>query len=242
MNRWEFQTAEGEIWLWGDEEALQSEKPILLVITGAFASAESPFFNLQPSVEEASVLVGHVPGNLSPTLRHDSISAYAAAYAEVLSGLGRPVIVLGESAGALIALAIRAPNLKGLVLIEPPLVTANLWPLLQIFRPLLEDPKHRAFIGNVFGYGETTVDGRDYRHLVEALKVPTYVFMGSIPLGDPRPVEASPSLIDEPERELLRAHRWIRTVQVQGGGHNLVVGADQKIVDVSRELLARFAV
>jgi hypothetical protein len=239
MEQRSFETGEGEIWLWGEREAFESDKPILLALPGAFATAESNFFLLHLNMPAAAVVVGRVPGQLCPALKTSSVGAFAAAYSEALAQLGRPAVVLAESAGALIALAMTAPNLRGMVLMEPPLMTGKAWPLFELYRLLL--PRHRAFIEGVFGYRETEVEGRDYRGLLDGLKVPTYVFMGDDPLGEPRPFEQSPSLVDEPERDLMRRHPWIRTGLVRGAGHSVRALGAAKIVDVAHELLRDYA-
>jgi hypothetical protein len=239
MEQRSFETAEGEIWLWGEREAFDSDKPILLALTGAFATAESNFHLLQLDMPSVAVMVGRVPGQLCPALKTTSVAAFGAAYSEALAQLKRPAVVLAESTGALTALAMKAANLRGLVLMEPPLVTGKAWPLLELYRKLL--PQHRAFVEDVFGFTETEVHGRDYRGLLTELGIPTYAFMGGDPLGEPRAFESSPSLVDDPERELMRLHPWIRTVVVKGAGHNVRAIGAGKIVEVAHELLRDYA-
>ena len=67
---------------------------------------------------------------------------------------------------------------------------------------------------------------------------PTWVALGTVPLGSPRDVTDTPSLVDEPERALLRRHPKIRILVVEGAPHNLVMYAKLQILEIVYRLLA----
>lgn len=193
-----------------------------LAITGAFADAEQLERHPQTVGPEFDGYVAHLPGWITPPLAQTSIPAFAQAFDEVVETLG-PTVVVGVSAGALVALAMRSPLVRGVVAVEPPLSTAKLWPIIPLFRSMLGGPQD-AFIRNVFGITETTVEERGYGSLLEGVRAPLEVVVGSEPLLPPRPVERPPSVVDQPERELLARHGKLsvvvpagHTVQTQAG-------------------------
>jgi pimeloyl-ACP methyl ester carboxylesterase len=218
-------TREGEIWLWRRADASSAGKPAVLWIDGAFSIPRPRSFELQDHLPEATVFNAHLPGNHSPPLRAPGVEVYAAAFSEVLDRIGMPTIVVGASVGGLVAFAMRSPWLRGIVALEPPLLTAKLWPLIGHFQKMLrdrpDDAELRAFIGAVFGYGPRDAEGRDYRPLLSGLEVPTWVLCGGEPLYPERAAAELPSLVDQPERDLLAAHPQIRTRLVPGIGHNV---------------------
>ncbi|HEY0438132.1 MAG TPA: alpha/beta hydrolase [Phenylobacterium sp.] len=236
-------TREGDIWLWRREGERVGEKPIVLWIDGAFATPRPRSYELQDLLPEATVLNAHLPGNHAPRLRAEGVEAYAAAFSEALDQLGRPAVVVGASVGGLVAFAMRSPWLRGIVALDPPLLTAKLWPLIGPFqRKLREAPQDAAlrdFVGAVFGYAAESVEGRDYRPLLEGLAVPTWVLFGSEALYPERAATEAPSLLDEPERALLAAHPRVSIRLIEGIGHNVGGRALTYVRTCVRDLIVR---
>jgi pimeloyl-ACP methyl ester carboxylesterase len=218
------ETPHGEAWLWGEADALTGDKPVVLKLHGAFSIARPRTFELQRELPEAAVLCAHLPGWHCPRAATPSVESFAALYSDVLRQIGRPAIVVGSSVGALVAFAIRAPQVKGIVALEPPLVTGKLWPLAEPFRDRLRngaDAYEREFLWSVFGLSETRFQDRDYRPLLERLAVPTLVMLGGLPLMPQRSQERLASLVDDPERRLLAAHPNVRVRELAAVGHNV---------------------
>lgn len=234
FERREYRTSEGAIWLWGARDAFDGPKPIGLVILGAFNAEKSALMDLQTSVPDLAVLIGRLPGNRSPEPRSHSIDAYASAYTQVLIELRRPAIVVGASIGGLVAFGLGAPNLKGILALDPPLRTGKLWPLRDGFRRRLRnDPTNERlaeFIFNVFGISAGDHEDRNYEYLLEGLKAPTWVMYGDDALLPERAISRDPSLLDEPERNLMRRHPGISTALVEGAGHNLPAHAFNRVI------------
>jgi hypothetical protein len=239
MDKHVFSTPFGEAWLWGAAPA--PEKPLVLVIEGAFSIPRPRGFDLAGYLPEASVLNAHLPGNHCPPAVAQSVGAYAALYSDVLRQIGRPAVVAGASVGALVGLAMRDANVKGVVASDPPLVTGNLWPLAPGFRQRLADPSQEPwvsdFIWNVFGVSADRHENRDYRPLLDQLGVPAWALLGTEPLQPPRKCAALPSLVDEPERALLRGHPRVRVREVPGVGHNVPGRGIQFVRTAARDLL-----
>lgn len=213
----ELVTPVGTVWLWGE----LTGKPVMLLITGAFAD-EDLLDMLPEHLPQMDVLRAHLPGNHCPELVGHSIGLYAAAYDAALRVLAPDVsvTVFGLSTGALVALALRHPTIRQLLLVEPPLRTGKLWPLAERFASV-EPGWAATFVQHVFGMGQEPVEDRDYTGLLDRLKTPTLVVMGGVPLNPRRDLDILPSLVDEPERDRLRHHPWVRTVVAPDAGHNV---------------------
>lgn len=243
MERHSYHTRHGEIWLWGKPEAFAGTGPLALFLLGAFNVEVRWPDDAAERLTEIAVLSAQLPGNHSPQPDAHSIDAYAAAYAQVLAQLGRPAIIVGNSLGAVTALAIRSPHVRAIVALDPPLRTARLWPLIPAFREKLreapDDARLAEFLWNVFGVAPETVEDRDYTDLALAVTVPTIVIMGGEPLMPERDAAILPSLLDEPERRRLQGVRLIERWIVNGAGHNIVDGGYSFVLDAVRKLMAR---
>jgi pimeloyl-ACP methyl ester carboxylesterase len=243
MTRRAFPTPAGEVWLWDELNGLPSDRPLVLWIEGAFAIPRSNAVKLPQLLPEAAVVVGHLPGNHCPPASSPTLKAFAAAYDAAIGEIGRPTVVVGASVGALVALGLRRPEVRGLALLEPPLQTGKLWALIPSLRQRLQDAPDDAyqagFIDSVFGVTARGVETRDYRPLVERIAVPAWAVFGGEPLMPPRPLPKLPSLVDEPERALLAARPGVSTCVAPGVGHNIAGYALAQVRDVVRDLLAR---
>ena len=223
MRKHAFETPGGEVWLWGDEGALESQRPVVLFINGAFSIERPRSFELQAALPAAAVFNAHLPGNHSPPPTAHSVDAYGRAYSAAIDQIGRPAIVMGASVGALTVLSMRSPLIRGLVLLEPFLKSRAAAPLVGAFRERLlaapQDAELRDFLWTVFGVSETAHENRDYRALADALTLPAIAAFGGA--REPGPGGPLPSLVDDADREYLRTHPQVRTEVIPGVGHNL---------------------
>ena len=223
-----FETPYGPIVLVGQPSAFEGTRPLLVAIAGAFAIARGPLFQLAPLIGDCDVVTGHLPGNHCPTLISASVGVYASAYSHVIAQqfADRTVIGCGASIGGLVAQGLRAPQVRNLLVIEPPLVMSKIWPLWPTLRSKLaaspDDAAQRDFIVNVFGVTETAVAERRYDSLLDALRKPTHVVVGDQPLFPERALAKLPSLVDEPERARMAAHPMIRLSVAPNAGHNVL--------------------
>jgi pimeloyl-ACP methyl ester carboxylesterase len=236
-----FTTPLGEVWLWGEADAFEGTKPLIFAVLGAF-NIETRWPDVIPEhLQGVSVVTAQLPGNHCPHLLTHSVGVYAAAYGQVLARLGRPAIVVGNSIGALVAMAMRAPNIRAILALEPPLHTAKLWPLVASFRRKLadhpDDARLAEFIWNVFGISAATVEDRDYSDLVARVSTPTIVLAGEEPLLPHRDLRILPSLLDDADRQVLRSHPRMQIWQVPGVGHNLVNGGASVVFGFLKRLL-----
>lgn len=239
MQKDAFDTPYGEIWLWSESGALDTPRPLVLFLNGAFSIERPRSFELQAMLPDAVVLNAHLPGNHCPPPVAHSISVYAAAYSTVLDNLARPAIVIGASVGAITTMAMRSATIRGLVLLEPFLGTSGLTPLIEPFRAKLRaspgDPDLRDFLWGVFGIDEAGNENRDYRVLLENLVTPAWAAFGGV--RSAQPGEGLPSMVSDIERELFRAHPGVRTEVIEGVGHNLPGHAPGYVRRYAQDLL-----
>ena len=207
------------------------DKLSVLAIPGAFADEHQLSRHPETVAPEFDGYVAHLPGWITPPLAEASIPAFTRAFDEVLAVLG-PSVVVGYSAGALVALGLRSPLLKAVVAVEPPLLPAKMWSAVATFRSFLGTP-HDGFVRNLFGVHEDRLEERDYRGLLDGLSVPLHTIVGSEPLYPVRPLARVPSVVDEPERALLQRHGHLTVAQ--GAGHAIPSQAGRAMLGVVLE-------
>lgn len=224
------ETPLGPIWFWGRDTG----RPVLLIITGVFENADR-FANTPGFFHDADVMWAHLPGNHCPELAEVSIAAFAAAFSHAIDArfAGRPVAIAGVSTGAIIALAIRAPSVNRLVIVEPPLRNEFLWPLLGLRTAPV--PGWESVIWPIFGIAAERVEVRDYLPLLDELAIPTVALLGSVSLRPRRGFTAMPSLVDEQVRARLEAHPLVEVREVAGAGHDIPTFAPVLLLEVMLE-------
>jgi pimeloyl-ACP methyl ester carboxylesterase len=232
-----FDTSLGEIWLRGEADAMADNRPAVVVIAGAFAPPE-PFDLLQQHLPEAAVLVGHIPGNHCPSLAANTPGVFMAAYSAAIAQLDRPTIVCGASLGGLVALGLRAPTVRALIVLDPLIRTSGLAYALGDFRRALArgpTAEEVDLIWNVFGISADTVEERSYAGVLDGLRIPTLCMVGELPTAATR--LAYPSIVTEADRALLAAHPAIRLQVALGAGHHLHVDTPDLVLAALHGLL-----
>jgi pimeloyl-ACP methyl ester carboxylesterase len=205
------------------------------VITGAWAEAADMMRTpeVMPPGWDAAVM--RLPGNGTPWLSETSIPAWAEAVGELIETTlaGRPVVLLGLSIGALLALAVRSPQVRGVVAVEPPLVMSKLWPMAgRMAERWREVPEERDFLGAVFGVtGGAEPEERTWFHLFDGAP-PVHAVLGETPLMPPRRLPKFPSFVDGPERVWLLNRPGVRVMVIRGAGHNIHVFAPELLLEV----------
>lgn len=216
-----FETRLGEIWLAGLPSAFDDDRPLVLVIKGAFAAEYGRYDDLHKVMPEAAVLVAQLPGNFCPPLVATSVGAFIAAFSEVVErAFGhRQVLIWGDSLGGLVALGIPG-NLARLVL-DPPIRISKTWPVMSNFQDRYRaNISEREFLYNVFGVSADGIEQRDYRAV---LGLPARVLIGELMEADADDPHFAPSVVGQADREILRRRSEIRLSVVAGVGH-LIAG------------------
>jgi pimeloyl-ACP methyl ester carboxylesterase len=229
------QTRLGPIPLWAPPGALASTRPLVLVITGAWAEPNDMIKTPAVVGPAWDAAVMRLPGNGTPPLSETSIAAWASAVGDLADTAftGRRVVLVGLSVGALVALGVRSPGVVRVVAVEPPLVMEKLWPMAQALRARWrDDPAARPVIEAVFGVTAAGAEPRRYLDLFDGAP-PAEVVLGEVPLYPQRPLERFPSFVDAPERAWLAARPGVTLHVATGAGHNIHVFAP----DLLRQVL-----
>lgn len=218
----EVSTSLGPIWFHGRDTG----RPVMLLLTGAFAAADV-LDHAQPFLPDVDLWRAHLPGNHCPEITPVSVASFADAYTQALDSraAGRSIAAVGLSTGALVVMALRARGLKSMLLVEPPLRSADCWPLFE-FRTQ-GPPGWEKLIEPVFGIGPRSARAVDYSPLLDTLAVPALVLAGDIPFLPRRPLPVMPSLVDAESRARLAVHPRVRFEELPDVGHNVPAQAPE---------------
>lgn len=231
--RW-FETTLGPVPLWGRFSAFRGDKPAVFVIRGAF-SEPHVLYEVADKLPELDFAYAHLPGMHSPPLGEPSVESFTLALEAAARAAfpDRPINVLGNSIGGLVALGFR--KARSIIALEPPLLTGGLWPLQPfLVEKARTDPAIADWVWNVFGVGaDGSSEPRDYRHLIANLRTPTGIVLGGEPLEPPRAFERLPSLVSEAAREGLAS--VVRVITVGGVGHNIPRDAARVVYNFVRQ-------
>jgi len=202
-------------------------RPGLLAVSGSFPS-KTYLHDLVDHFRGANVLVVNLPGMSGVPWSSATPAQLSEGLAEAVRRLlgDLPTVVLGASTGNLVALGLRLPNICRRVAVEPFLQTRDLWPFIANCRQRLAanpgDSGLAHYLDSLFGIGATTVENRDYRHLLAAITVPTTVIVGQIPLLPQRPLEVWPSFTSEEDRAAFEANPLVTLHEGRAGtGHSV---------------------
>jgi hypothetical protein len=236
MERRIIETDLGPIWLWGLAEAFTGDRPVVLVIRGTLPLRHDLEWLESPSHD---LVFAHLPGFHCPLAVTSSVGVFIAAFDAVIRRTfdGRRLIVLGSSAGALVAAGLRSPQIVARMFIEPFFSTAKLTALAPLMRELMvavNQQWFRDWVWSVLGIADDAVADRRYAHLLTG-DLPIYALV-----GDPKrriaPPEQLPSLTDEADRALLVAAG--AQMRMAAAGHDVPWADANAIVRTLREVTA----
>jgi hypothetical protein len=235
MDRLIVQTSFGPLYLAGRLHA-DRRAPVLFAMGGMWTPKDF-LHELADQFPDASVIIAPLPGMGGSLTLNFKIADLSRAMDEVIGGLlrGLPVVAYGVSTGSLVTLGLSASEVVRQVALEPFFQTEPLWPFLETARSFLgaEPGKLNAALAaeEIFGLAGSKVTNRDYRPLLEGLRVPTDVILADSPLEPTRRVTAMPSLTSRDDRALLAAHPRV-TIHPgpPGSGHDLGLTPDGALV------------
>jgi pimeloyl-ACP methyl ester carboxylesterase len=225
-------TSQGALYFLSDRDPREGERPMAVVLHGALRHSECTLPWLSHLSDRYDVILIDMPGHgRSPSDGEPSVRAFIARFREFLTRHfpGRPMVIMGESIGGLIALGLgngQTPQIKGVVVADPPMSTAKLWPVFNNF----QKPKHgpatdylKCFFKETFGYmPDGMIGDRIYYPLVAGVKVPTLMLTGDLPLFPVRQIPTKiPCLLDEVDKAIIRSMRnsQVRLETISDIGH-----------------------
>lgn len=243
--RREVATEAGLLTLFAPAAAGDPARPLAIAIPGLFAGDED-------LMGAPGVLGIYGEGCVVPLSQAGLRAGWTvAALASALEALiatafpERSIVLMGASIGATVALAVRSPEVRRIVAVEPILATEGLWPIEEPLRraagPLPADDARRRRWFELFGVSPEGVEPRDHRGVLAGLACPVDVILGAEPLEPRRELARFPSLVGEAERRALAANPHVRIQIAPGVGHNVQGNAGKLVAAVLVEACRRAA-
>jgi pimeloyl-ACP methyl ester carboxylesterase len=159
------------------------------------------------------VAFGILPGHAgAPALADVSVEAWAEAWREAFDTMGAPPVLVGESLGALLALALPS---RAVVAVEPLLSVDQIWPQHEVMA------RARAR-GVPISAEDEALFGWSYDWILDRISAPALVIAGRTPLLPPRQIVGpAPSLLTDADFNRYAAHPLVQAVRIPGG-HTLM--------------------
>jgi pimeloyl-ACP methyl ester carboxylesterase len=232
-----------------------SDRPLVVMLHGALRAAAmlAPWGDLLADI--ADVVLMDLPGHgRSSHIESGALPVLTTIIQRVVNQVfaDRRVLLVGESFGGTIALSIAGQEDVGPVCAvfaaDPPLTTAKQWSIQENFQRYYVRAAEHAYapiLGRDFfgAMPNGSVEERIYYPLLGALKVPTVIASGDVPLHPPRATHgAIANVIDDVDR-LVMATLYadkVRYVQFTDSGHLLMVRAQAQCQAIIRELVAEY--
>ena len=194
-------------------------------------------------------LLGH--GESSPVVPA-TVEALAASVHAALAAIipGRNALLVGESLGGLVALAVGARGdatpVRAVFAADPPITTAKLWQIAVTFVGEMAQNPPGSFVWSlareVFGITPAGIEERIHYPIVGAVGVPAVIATGDVSLLPPRELDRAACLVDQVDRFVIKElyGEAIQIKQIPNCGHLLLIDAVGPCLEVIRSLLERF--
>jgi pimeloyl-ACP methyl ester carboxylesterase len=243
-------TRHGEVASYCAATAPATGRPIVVTLHGALRSSGALLDWAALISDVADVALMDLPGHgRSSSAGPASIIGMAESLHDAIGAAfgGRRVILVGESLGGTVALAMGGMAASGPVgavfAADPPMTTGKLWNLAGVFRSVIGKSAEPAFVDRLasetFGITPEGAEERIYYPLIAALRVPAVIATGDVPLLPPRRMMKVACLFDVVDRFVVETHypgkAQIRLIP--DCGHVLLVEAP----DTCRKIVAEMA-
>lgn len=248
IRRWATKT--GSIALHMAQPWSGGQRPVAVILHGALRSTSDLTTWADRLIDFADVVLVDLPGHgHSQPISPATVPAMADAILEALTAAlpNGQVFLIGESTGGTIALDIGGkadPSwLRAIFAADPPLTTAKLWHVPNNFRTLAarrpDDTFVQAFGRDTFGISQDDVAEIIYYPLIGALRVPTVIATGDVPLLPARAREGLPCLFDQVDQFVVTNlyPDKARICEFPNCGHLLLADAVDPCLGLIRELL-----
>lgn len=251
FNATAWRTRSGAVVFYATQAPKESRRPVVVFLHGALRNAAVllPWAELLSDV--ADVVLVDLPGHgRSEPIAPATVAAMADAVHDALKAAlpGRQLLLVGESMGGTIALAIAGQAdpawIRAVFAADPPMTTAKLWSVADNFRRVIvshpDNPFFAAFGRDAFGIIPDDIEELIYYPLVGALRIPALIATGDIRLLPPRRVNGVTCVFDAVDQFVVgqlypdkaRLHR------IANCGHLLLVDAKDECLRLIQELLA----
>jgi pimeloyl-ACP methyl ester carboxylesterase len=243
--------ADGNVVIYSTQPQRGPDHPLVIMMHGALRTAETLVDWADLLADVADVVLVDMPGHgRSADIANATVPLLTTVVQRVINQLfsDRRVLLVGESFGGTIALSMAGQQdigpIRAVFAADPPLTTAKQWRVHENFRTYIaKTPQHTyapILSRDFFGTMPDGVAERIYYPLLGALKVPTLIASGDVPLQPPRSMYAIANVIDDVDRFVMATYYAdkVRYAQLNGGGHLLMVWAKAQCLAIIRQLLA----
>ena len=171
----------------------------------------------------------HLPGHGgAPAFTEVSLEAWIAGLGELFASFAEPPLVIAESLGAVVAMAL---PYRALIAVEPLLSVDNLWPLRRTIaaaraRGVEIEPELVSLFAAPFSW------------TLQRISAPTLVLAGLEPLLPERPGGREPSLLTDADFEAYAAHPLVEAHRI-AGGHTLLDHSAEAVMATASAFMIR---
>ena len=221
LHKWGVTTSQGRASFTADHAF-----PRVLAFHGFMRTAGAllPWYDLIPDLGFV-----HLPGhNGAPEFAETSLACWIRGYREMLAAFPTPPLIIAESLGALIAMALPA---RAVIAVEPPLSTEHLWPVHRAIR------RSRARGGVISAELEGLFDW-PFHWVLNQIEAPTLVLAGTTPLLPERRVPEPPSVLTDDDFATYAAHPLVEAHRV-AGGHTLLSDNPEGVMAAASAFMTR---
>ncbi|WP_309605371.1 alpha/beta fold hydrolase [Phenylobacterium sp.] len=171
----------------------------------------------------------HLPGHSgAPDFSETTLAAWVRGLGEMIAVLPRPPLILAESLGAIVAMAL---PYRALIAVEPPLSVRQLWPLHRTIR------QARARGTEIDPALERMFEA-PFHWALDRIQAPTLVLAGLEPLLPERDVSPEPSLLTDEDFAAYARHPFVEAHRI-AGGHTLLDHNPEGVMATSRAFMLR---
>lgn len=198
-----------------EEKSFNSTKPVALMLHGALRNGSVLYPWVRLLDTHFDVVFVDLPGHgSSPAIEEVGLETFTTNIGDAVHSTfaGREVVVIGESLGGLIALAMgdgSIAEVRAVIGADPPLATRKLYHIAQAMRGMMAQEPANTFLADFSQsfYGvrrDGILEERLYYHVFGALKVPALVLTGDFLLPPvPMPSQGVPCLMDHVDRYII---------------------------------------
>lgn len=243
LHSFSLKTSTGTFLLHASEKALKSSGPILLLLHGAFRHAVGLLDLYRVLAKNIDCALIDLPGHgNSPAFGATHPSAMAQRLAEPINTMfkHRPVFIVGESAGGIVALELASfgfINVCGIVLGDVPL---SPWNSSQLARSLIDAISRQAdqefawkFSEDFFGIkSNEQYDKREYYELMKSVKIPMLALAGTR-----KNIDDGSLMTDEDISFIKDLNNPLISLEFLDAGHLIF----NESTEMAAELITRFA-
>jgi len=246
-----WQTRSGAVVTYATQAPKESQRPVVVLLHGALRNAGVllPWADLLS--DSADVVLVDLPGHgRSAPIAPATVAAMADAVHDALKAAlpGRQLLLVGESLGGTVALAIGGLAdpawIRAVFAADPPVTTAKLWSVADNFRRVIasqpDNPFFARFGRDAFGITPDDIEELIYYPLIGALRMPAVIATGDIRLLPPRRLNGVTCLFD-PVDQFVVANLYpdkARIHHIANCGHLVLTDATEACLRLIHELLA----